>query len=384
MGFYSVEADIATLRMTRESSICPRSNEPAIRKSSLFNLYLFLLRCRNYYVSMGGAAIPPRQAGQMVRAGCAATTCAPAPRSFTSKASRSRHHRGASPTHPASPVTSHCDFLIDSTAIRNARNSPENNIITFSNRSKIVCWRAHFTLLASLFSAWLSQLAEFLIATRILEIGLTHSQQKRKHFLIATFSALFNGFAQITEPRSSVFALRVALRFQQEDVVAFGVVKERPGWATRSALRFVAEYALASQSFHRGGEFANLEKHDSLIGRRIIFRAFALETQEDIAGGELRMVAAGFVGEREAENIAVEFFRARKLVKVQLDAHHAGLCSFGHGLPPAAILRRYGALWSLRAGRCRQDREVRHKWLGLNCSGGRASSDSASEKLVRA
>ena len=74
MGFYSVEADVATLRMTRESSICPRANEPAIRKSSLFNLYLFLLRYRNYYVIIGRAAIPPRQGGHMVRAGCAATT----------------------------------------------------------------------------------------------------------------------------------------------------------------------------------------------------------------------------------------------------------------------------------------------------------------------
>jgi len=222
MGFYPVEADIATLRMTRESSICPRSNEPAIRKSSLFNLYLFLLRCRNYYVSMGGAAIPPRQAGQMVRAGCAATTCAPAPRSFTSKASRSRHHRGASPTHPASPVTSHCDFLIDSTAIRNARNSPEINTLNFSNRSKIACFSAHFaphnppiTTQQSVVLRLHPYFPQFLIASRPgLEIELTPSQQTRKHFLIASFSGISAPAPHLnTEIRGSIGNLAVLFGF---------------------------------------------------------------------------------------------------------------------------------------------------------------------------
>lgn len=95
--------------------------------------------------------------------------------------------------------------------------------------------------------------------------------------------------------------------------MAFRVVEDGPGWAARAALRFVAEYALASQSFHRGGEVGNLEKHDGLIGRRIIFRAFAFEAEEGVTGGELCVVAGAFVGEREAEYIAVKFFSAGKI-----------------------------------------------------------------------
>jgi hypothetical protein len=138
----------------------------------------------------------------MVRAGCAATTCAPAPRSsptrhpFTLRACQRRGRSVSS--------TPHCDFLIDSTAIRNARNSPANNIITFSNRQQFACLRAHFALLASLRSNHFSPLAAFLIATGPeLKFHVTHSQETRKLFLIATFSPLFSGFARIIHPRST-------------------------------------------------------------------------------------------------------------------------------------------------------------------------------------
>jgi hypothetical protein len=272
----------------------------------------------------------------MVRAGCAATTCAPPPRSSVLNPSRWRHHRNATP-------------IRHSFTLRACRRQGRRVFSTQHRR--------------------------FLIASGpILKIGLTHSQQTRKLFLIASFSSLFSDLDRITEPRSSLFALRPVLRFQKEDVVAFGVVEHGPGWAVRSALRFAAEYALASQSFHRGGKVGNLEKHDGLIGRRIIFRAFVFEAQEGVTGGESCVVARGFVGERESENIAVKFFRASKLAKVQLDAHHAGLCSFGHVLPPDAIVRRYGTSLSERVARRRRDPGVAHLWRRLNCSGGRAPS----------
>jgi hypothetical protein len=76
----------------------------------------------------------------MVRAGCAATSCAPAPRPSTPAESQWQNHRGASATRHSSLVTRHCRFLIGS--------------------------------------------------HQLLEIGLTHSQQTRKHFLIGSFSAL--------------------------------------------------------------------------------------------------------------------------------------------------------------------------------------------------
>ena len=113
----------------------------------------------------------------MVRAGCAATTCAPAPRSFTLAASQWPDHPGTTRTcrsftpkacqrqnRRASSIYRR-DFLIDAPAIRNARNSPENNIIIFSNRLKTACLRAHFALLASLLSNRFSPLAIFLIAS---------------------------------------------------------------------------------------------------------------------------------------------------------------------------------------------------------------------------
>ena len=77
--------------------------------------------------------------------------------SFTLRACQ-RQNRRASSIHRR-------DFLIDAPAIRNARNSPENNIIIFSNRLKTACLRAHFALLASLLSNRFSPLAIFLIAS---------------------------------------------------------------------------------------------------------------------------------------------------------------------------------------------------------------------------
>jgi hypothetical protein len=153
----------------------------------------------------------------MVRAGCAATTCAPAPRSFTLSASQWPDHRGTSRTYHSFTLraclrqgrrvssTPHHRFLIDTLAIRNVRNSPANNSITFSNRHKIACLRAHFALLASPFSNLLVPFAIFLIASRqLLEFVLTPSQQMRKLFLIASFSALFNRscLVKLFAPRS--------------------------------------------------------------------------------------------------------------------------------------------------------------------------------------
>jgi seryl-tRNA synthetase len=85
-------------------------------------------------------------------------------------------------------------FLIDDTAIRNARNSPENNALNFSNRLRNACFGARIAPHNSPVTAQRSAIAsphphspQFLIATQILDIERTPSQQTRKHFLIATF-----------------------------------------------------------------------------------------------------------------------------------------------------------------------------------------------------
>ena len=113
----------------------------------------------------------------MVRAGCAATACAPAPRSFTRVASQWPDHRATSRTHYSFTLRTcqrqgrrvasahHCEILIDTPAIRNARNSPENNTIIFSNRPKSACLRAHFAPVASLLPNFFSPPAIFLIAS---------------------------------------------------------------------------------------------------------------------------------------------------------------------------------------------------------------------------
>ena len=86
-------------------------------------------------------------------------------------------------------------FLIDFAAIRNARNFHKNNALAFSKRLKFARSGAvssqyqppvtnHEAFLASSHARF----SQLLIATQILEIKPTRSQQTRKHFLIATFS----------------------------------------------------------------------------------------------------------------------------------------------------------------------------------------------------
>jgi len=112
--------------------------------------------------------------------------------------------RASTASAPAPLSTRH--FLIGHAAIKNARNSPENNALNFSNRLKTAIRSARFsqvlrskdyrsrgTYHASRFTSHQSRLTNhaFLIASRqILKIELTPSQQTRKHFLIATFSRI--------------------------------------------------------------------------------------------------------------------------------------------------------------------------------------------------
>jgi len=78
-------------------------------------------------------------------------------------------------------------------AIKNVRNSRENTALNFSNRPKSAYLRARFARLRHP-TNHRSQLAAHvsLIASQILELHLTCSQQTRKHFLIATFFAIWH------------------------------------------------------------------------------------------------------------------------------------------------------------------------------------------------
>src|SRR5271156_359276 len=134
----------------------------------------------NYCAIISRALISSPQEGYMVHAARASTASARGPLS-------TRH------------------FLIGHAPIKNARNSPEYNALYFSNRLKTANCSARFSRVLrsknhdspvarhrSRFTTHQSLPTNhaFLIASRqILEIELTPSQQTRKYFLIASFSA---------------------------------------------------------------------------------------------------------------------------------------------------------------------------------------------------
>jgi len=153
------------------------------------------LNYRNDCVIISRALISSPQRGYMVHASRASTASAPAPFS-------ARH------------------FLIGRSAIKNARNSPEINALDFSNRPIKACLRAPFprvsrpkyhhlpeTYRGSLITNHQSLLTNhaFLIASRqILKIRLTPTQQTRKLFLIASFSASSAPASLLTGPKSPI------------------------------------------------------------------------------------------------------------------------------------------------------------------------------------
>jgi hypothetical protein len=103
-------------------------------------------------------------------------------------------------------------ILIGSAPIKNRRIPLKPLAMFFSNRPKRAYLRARFA------HAWRTTNHQshfsthaFLIATQLLKIELTGSQQKRKYFLIATFSAVLGcrrEFAnqEIGVPRNARFA----------------------------------------------------------------------------------------------------------------------------------------------------------------------------------
>jgi hypothetical protein len=89
-------------------------------------------------------------------------------------------------TNHYSPIT---QWLIGSTAIRNARNSSAISVKFNSNRSTITCLRARFSHVLHSTNHQPHRITRpFLIATQELEIHLIRSQPTRKLFLIATLS----------------------------------------------------------------------------------------------------------------------------------------------------------------------------------------------------
>jgi hypothetical protein len=96
-------------------------------------------------------------------------------------------------TASASAPPSARQFPIGRASIKNAHKSPENKALNFSNRSKIASVGGRFaphnspiTIQKSVIATSHPHFPQFLIATQILNIELTRTQQTRKHFLVTT------------------------------------------------------------------------------------------------------------------------------------------------------------------------------------------------------
>jgi len=99
--------------------------------------------------------------------------------------------RASTGSAPAPPSAR--QFPIGRASIKSARKSPENNALNFSSQSKIAPVGRRFAARNSPITTQKSVIVtshphspQFLIATQILNIELTRSQQTRKNFLIAT------------------------------------------------------------------------------------------------------------------------------------------------------------------------------------------------------
>jgi hypothetical protein len=98
-------------------------------------------------------------------------------------------------------------------------------------------------------------------------------------------------------------------RFEQQNIVSFGVVEHGPGRAAACTREIGSHNAFTSESGDGAGKVGNLEENHGLVSRRIILGSFALDTQESVSRIELSEVAGSFVGERDPERLAVESFR---------------------------------------------------------------------------
>ena len=125
----------------------------------------------------------------MAYAAWASMACTLAARPFTSPASRTQN-RGTTLTRHSSLVPQRL-FLIGSNAIRNLRIPLKQHAIFFPNRSRIACSRAPFSRVLRATNHVLRRTthASLIASRQLLEIELTSSQQTRKLFLIASFSA---------------------------------------------------------------------------------------------------------------------------------------------------------------------------------------------------
>ncbi len=98
-----------------------------------------------------------------------------------------------------------CAILIGSTAIRNLRIPLKPHDMFFSNRSKRACLRSRLAQVSHTMNRQSHHTTRaFLIATQLLEIELTSSQQTRKLFLIASFCVHFANATGLATGHSSL------------------------------------------------------------------------------------------------------------------------------------------------------------------------------------
>ena len=80
-------------------------------------------------------------------------------------------------------------------------------------------------------------------------------------------------------------------RFEEENVVPFGIMQDGPGGPATPAGRFNVHKPLAADLFQCGREIIHFEEDHRLVAGGIRLDGFSLQTEETRAGIELRMVA---------------------------------------------------------------------------------------------
>jgi hypothetical protein len=152
--------------------------------------------------------------------------------------------------------------------------------------------------------------------------------------------------ANSARPAAAGFLAAGFSRFEQQNIVSFRVVEHGPGRTATCAREIGTHDAFTAESGDGAREIGNFEENHGFVARWVILGTFALDTQESVAGVELRKMPGSFVGELEPEPLAIEFFRRLEVVRVQLDSHHAQFrfARFRHGRLPRVSYAKYLAI----------------------------------------
>ncbi len=101
--------------------------------------------------------------------------------------------------------------------------------------------------------------------------------------------------------------------------MAFRVVKNGPGRMPFASSWLDAQEPMAPNLLYGTLQFRNLQEHNCLVSRRIRFGTFAFQTQKAALGLKFRMVPRHFLGQLQAQGVAIEPLCAVQVVKIKFE-----------------------------------------------------------------